>query len=302
MILFWHFLLERYKSTFSNYHTIEWIWRFKHVYGILTMNWRKPLGLIGGSIVGGTLALMLPIPTTLITIVFVLLAGIMTQVERKLLAIFQQRKGPVVVGHRGILQFAADALKVLTKEVIYLRRVNGLLSGLFPSFFFIINLMTMLLLTWSNNTTLVDIEYDFVVIAVIMSISNLTVVYTGFNLKNKYTQLSANRAAFMGLNIDVLMGFLISCVALVTSSFSFDDLLTLTNSTTLWAALVPLFAPILCTLLMDVGKAPFDLVEAETELIMGFFIDYSGFMFIIFLLGEYLHMFLAAYILGILLI
>lgn len=234
-------------------------------------------------------------------IIFVLLAGLLTLVERKFLAVLQQRVGPVVAGHRGLLQFLADALKVLFKEVILIARVDKFLLALLPISFFLVNLYAVLILTWNNNLTLIRMEYDFMVLVLVMAISNIIVIYTGFVLKNKYTQLSSNRAASLTINLDITLGFYIGYLVAQTGSFSFDEILKTKDFMHFIALNIVALIPLVCIALMDSGKAPFDLVEAETELVMGFFIDYSGFLFIIFLLGEYLHIFLMSYILQILL-
>lgn len=132
-----------------------------------------------------------------------------------------------------------------------------------------------------------------------MIMSNLLIIYTGFVIKNKYTQLSSNRAINIGVNSEITMGFLISYFAIISGSFSVDSVLKIKENFYIFTIMVPMSVVLFLVVLMDVGKAPFDLVEAETELIMGFFVDYSGFLFIIFLLGEYLHLFLMAYILQI---
>ena len=236
------------------------------------------------------------------TVSYILLAGIITQIERKVLAVFQQRHGPVIVGTRGVLQFTADALKVLFKEVIYLINVKKYMMVSLPIIFLLINVLLTFTLTWSNNLSLLNLEYDFIIIFLVMLLSNIIVIYTGFVIKNKYTQLSSNRAATLGVNMDITLGFFISYYAAQTGSFSLDYLSKMGYSVHLVLSNLPILLPLFCIVLMDLGKAPFDLVEAETELIMGFFIDYSGFMFIIFLLGEYLHMFIMAYFLQLFLI
>lgn len=137
------------------------------------------------------------------------------------------------------------------------------------------------------------------VIVLVMIMSNLLIIYTGFVIKNKYTQLSSNRAINIGVNSEITMGFLISYFAIISGSFSVDSVLKIKENFYIFTVMVPMSVVLFLVVLMDVGKAPFDLVEAETELIMGFFVDYSGFLFIIFLLGEYLHLFLMAYILQI---
>lgn len=137
------------------------------------------------------------------------------------------------------------------------------------------------------------------VIVLVMIMSNLLIIYTGFVIKNKYTQLSSNRAINIGVNSEITMGFLISYFAIISGSFSVDSVLKIKENFYIFTIMVPMSVVLFLVVLMDVGKAPFDLVEAETELIMGFFVDYSGFLFIIFLLGEYLHLFLMAYILQI---
>lgn len=239
---------------------------------------------------------------SIITISYILIAGIITQIERKVLAVFQQRHGPVIVGTRGILQFVADALKVLFKEVIYIINVKKYLMVSLPVIFLLINVLLTFTLTWGNNVSLLNLEYDFMVLFLVMLVSNIIVIYTGFVIKNKYTQLSSNRAATLGINMDITLGFFVSYYAAQSGSFSFDTLNKISDHSYLLTFNIPALVPLFFIVLMDLGKAPFDLVEAETELIMGFFIDYSGFMFIIFLLGEYLHMFVMAYLLQLILL
>jgi NADH-quinone oxidoreductase subunit H len=232
------------------------------------------------------------------TLLIVLLGGALTLLERKYLALIQRRVGPNVVGFRGRLQFIADALKIFLKETIFLKNINSFNLVLLPNLYLFINLVAPFGLVWGNNVTMFSFEYDLMFLVFILAASNMVVVFTGLVLRNKYTQMSANRAAVMATNMDISMGFFISYLVSVVGSFHFGSMLKLKYSFPMMAAMLPTLLPLFFIILMDLGKAPFDLVEAETELIMGFHSDYSGFLFVLFLLGEYLHMMILGYFFG----
>lgn len=236
------------------------------------------------------------------TILIILLGGALTLLERKYLALIQRRVGPNIVGYRGRYQFIADAIKIFLKETIFIKNTNPISMVLLPNVFLLINIIAPTSLVWGNNVVFFSFEYDLMFIMLVLVFSNLVIVFTGFVLNNKYTQLSSNRAAVVATNMDISMGFFINYFVATVGTFHFGTLLKLKSSLVLSITLVPTLVPLFFILLMDLGKAPFDLVEAETELVMGFHSDYSGFLFVLFLLGEYLHMITLSYFFGLLLL
>lgn len=231
--------------------------------------------------------------TTLL--VCVLIGGILTVVERKFLAVLQRRIGPFMVGYRGRTQFIADAIKVLIKEPIFVKNTKKTQLIAMPIIFLIINMAGMLILNWGGDTYGVSTFYDVPTMLLVFSLSNLIAIITGFSLKNKYTSLSAERAINLSVTNEIALGLLLSLVACIYGSFSFSVLNKSGYLFNPFFVFIPAIVGITSIALLDIGKAPFDLVEAETELVMGFHSDYSGFMFVLFLLGEYVHMALMAY-------
>ena len=221
--------------------------------------------------------------------------------ERKFLALIQRRVGPNTAGYRGRNQFIADALKLLLKETIFIQNVNKSLLAALPTMYLVLNLLFMFSITWGNNISYFTLEYDLVSLVLLMALSNKIIIYVGPLLKNKYTTVSSTRAAVIALNMDITMALVTNFIVMYSNSFNFNIFIKMKQS--LYAAPIFIIAsvPLLFALLMDLGRAPFDLVESETELIMGFFSEYSGFLFVIFLLGEYLHIAIMCHLINVLL-
>lgn len=221
--------------------------------------------------------------------------------ERKFLALIQRRVGPNIAGYRGRNQFIADALKLLLKETIFIQNVNKSLLALLPTMYLVLNLLFMFSITWGNNVAYFPLEYDLVSLVLLMALSNKIIIYVGPLLKNKYTTISSTRAAVIALNMDITMALATNFIVMYSSSFNFNIFIKLKQSFYPATIFVIISVPLFFIFLMDLGRAPFDLVESETELIMGFFSEYSGFLFVIFLLGEYLHIAIMCHLINVLL-
>jgi len=177
------------------------------------------------------IAIVIPILSTIVnTLVFILIGGAATMLERKFLALLQRRIGPAVVGYKGRAQFLADALKIFIKETIYIINTNHMYLVLLPTLYLFINIMAPLFFPWSNNSVYFSTEYDFMTLILLLFLSNMIIIATGFVLKNKYTQLSANRAAVMAINLDISMGFFISYFVLMFGTFNMAALLKLKST------------------------------------------------------------------------
>lgn len=233
----------------------------------------------------------------LFIIITVLLGGILPLIERKFLSLIQRRVGPDVVGYRGRLQFIADAVKLFLKEVIIIKRVNVWQFSLLPMSYFILNIPVLTLLTWGREgSALVPLEYSVPLLMVFFNICNLIIIFTGLNLKNRYTTLSGRRASMMAVNFDIVITAVLIILVGMYNHFSFLQPAHVYKELIPVTTLPPLVILVLLMFLMDVGRAPFDLVEAESELIMGFHSEYSSFLFALYILGEYVHIFIFSYL------
>lgn len=131
---------------------------------------------------------------------------------------------------------------------------------------------------------------------IFFNLCNILVVHVGHSLNNKYTRLASTRAANLALNFDIVISALINYLLFLTNNPGLENFYTYKHEGFGLVTLFPIMTALLITFLMEVGRAPFDLVEAESEIIMGFHSEYSGFMFALFILGEYVHIFLFSYL------
>ncbi len=232
----------------------------------------------------------------LILIDFILIGGILPLLERKILSLVQRRVGPYYVGYKGRLQFLADALKVFFKEFIYLAKINNSIYLLLPLFYFYLNLILFFLFIYSDNVFYIDMNYYIIYMYIILIYSNIILFFSGLFSKNKYSILSASRIVFFIFSLDILFSIFIIILILLCESFDFQQIQYL-KSFGYFNFLGVLLLPMLIIIfLLDANKAPYDLFEAESELINGYAIEYSGFLFGIYILVEYLHILFFSYI------
>ena len=237
----------------------------------------------------------------ILTIVSVLLGGILPLVERKFLSLTQRRVGPWYVGYRGRLQFLADALKLFLKEFIFLNNTNSVQVVLLPLIFFNINLFILLFLVWDNNLTLFEVEYSIVQLFILLTVCSVIISFVGIILKNKYTKVSSTRSANMLICFDITTSIFLTNLIAINGHFNFLAGHTMRDMLVPAIVFLPLILQLFIIYLIDVGRAPFDLVEAETEIIMGYNNEYSGFLFAIFILGEYKHILIFSYLFSVIL-
>lgn len=202
-----------------------------------------------------------------------------------------------MVGFKGRLQFIADALKLFLKEVILIKNINVRQGVTLPLVYFLTNLPILLFLVWgSDRTVFLDAEYSIPVLLVLFTICNLVIISVGVTLKNKYTQLSSIRSAHMAINFDIVVTALLIFLISTTGHFNFSAAIGYQEDYAGLIFFIPAVLLFFYMYLMDVGRAPFDLVESESELIMGFHSEYSSFLFALFILGEYIHIYIFSYL------
>lgn len=224
-------------------------------------------------------------------LIITLVIAALTLIERKFLALNQRRVGPYYVGYRGRLQYIADALKLFIKGVVVYDESNKFWFVAVPSvcglicYFFWVNSV------WCPSVSIVDIEYNLVY-ATLLSISfSFCIILLGYFSGNKYTRLASIRASLMVINLELFLGLMILTTVVVTESFCFSVFVEYQK---FWWLVFTYFglAGLLCLLfLLEVGRTPFDLAEAESELVTGYSTEIGGFTFGIFYLGEYFHLF-----------
>lgn len=215
-----------------------------------------------------------------------------TLIERKVLALVQRRVGPNYVGYRGRLQFIADALKLLLKHITVVNLTNKVGFILLPAAALIICYLFWVNLIWGPSIAICEVEYNLLFMG-ILSVSFSTLLFTvSWITKNKYAIISGGRILVIGLTLEIFLTFFIIFFLAIFESFSFFQIVSFQYfMTTGLFIFLPVLPFLLVTFLLETGRIPFDLAEAESELIAGYTTEMGGFFFALFYLGEYFHLY-----------
>lgn len=153
---------------------------------------------------------------------------------------------------------------------------------------------------WGPSVSLFEIEYNLIYVSLFSVLFGICIMLTGYFSRNKYALLASVRAGIGMLNLEIFLGLLILNVVFIGESFSFLPLVIYQEN--FWFALLffILCGPIAITFLLETGRAPFDLPEAESELVAGYTVEYGGFFFGLYYLGEYMHLFFFSIVMSIL--
>ncbi len=232
------------------------------------------------------------ITNIIIFLLLTLIIATITLMERKILSLVQRRVGPNYIGYKGRLQFIADALKLLVKHILIVNKVNKFLFLVLPASILIVCYLFWINLVWSPNLAICEIEYNLLFMAVLSMFFSFLMFLVGWITKNKYAILSSTRVLVTTLNLEIFLNFFLIYLISVFESFSFFQIVSFQY---LWTWSLFLFFPILPVLFiiffLETGRIPFDLGEAESELIAGHTTEMGGFFFALFYLGEYFHLF-----------
>lgn len=230
--------------------------------------------------------------TNIITLInLTLIVGVLPLIERKYLSLMQRRVGPKFVGYKGRLQFIADALKMFLKQCARPNRTNPLVFFGVP-----MCILSMCYFLWFNtfwgfNNIYADIEFNIVYLVIIAYLFNFYFLIAGLCCNSKYASLASLRTVILMFCLELIIGLLYLNLYIYWQSFNFSIALTLQEETPAVIMFLTAYSILVIVLLMEVNRCPFDLNEAESELISGFHVEYGAFFFGLFYLSEYFHLF-----------
>lgn len=229
------------------------------------------------------LAIVLPI---------ILAIAYFTLAERKIMGAIQRRRGPNVVGTYGLLQPLADGLKLVFKETILPSSSDKVIFILAPIITFVLSLMGWAVIPFNETALLSDINIGILYIFAISSLGVYGIMLSGWSSNSKYAFLGGLRSTAQMVSYEVSMGFIIVTVVLCAGSYNLSDIILAQKNIWYVIPLFPSFILFFISALAETNRLPFDLPEAEAELVSGYNVEYSAVGFALFFLGEYGNMLL----------
>ncbi|HKX07805.1 MAG TPA: NADH-quinone oxidoreductase subunit NuoH [Stellaceae bacterium] len=229
-----------------------------------------------------------------ITVVLLLSVAYFTYWERKVLAWVQLRKGPNVVGPFGLLQPIADGVKLFMKETVVPTGANRAVFIAAPILTFVLSLVAWAVIPFDFGLVLADINVGILYLFAISSLGVYGIVMAGWASNSKYAFLGALRSAAQMVSYEVSIGFVLVSVLLCVGSLNLTKIVEAQQHIWFVIPLFPMAIIFFASGLAETNRSPFDLVEGESELVAGYFVEYSAMPFALFFLGEYANMILVS--------
>ena len=230
--------------------------------------------------------LIIFLQSLLVMIAVLLMAYFGIYADRKIWAAVQLRKGPNVVGPFGLLQSAADLLKLLFKEIIIPEKANKMIFILGPIVTCFVALSSWAVIPFAENWVVADINVGILYIFAVSSLGVYGIMMGGWASNSKYPFMGAMRSAAQMVSYEVSIGFVIITVLLCVGSLNLSDIVIAQKNLWFVFPLFPMFVIFFISALAETNRPPFDLPEAEAELVAGYQTEYSSTLFMLYFLGE----------------
>ncbi len=225
----------------------------------------------------------------ILEIIIIILIGVayITLAERKVMGSMQRRKGPNVIGIYGLLQPLADGLKLILKEIIIPQQSNKIFFMLGPIFTLTLSLIIWIPIPFGISSIIYENPYGILYILAISTLSVYILLYSGWSSNSKYAFIGAIRSIAQLISYEVSMGIIVISILLLNNSFNLIHILYSQIFSPNIFPLFPLFFLFFISALAETNRPPFDLPEAESELIAGYIVEYGGMSFAAIYLAEY---------------
>lgn len=237
-----------------------------------------------------------------ITVPLLLCIAYLTYAERRIIAAMQMRRGPNVVGPFGLLQPIADAVKLMFKEVIFPAKASKFVFILAPIVTFVLSLIGWAVIPFGEGKALANLNVGVLYLLAVSSLGIYGIIMAGWASNSKYAFLGAIRSSAQMISYEISIGLVIVCVLIATGSMNLTDIVLAQKNMDWYVKLLllPMMVVFFISILAETNRLPFDLPEAEAELVAGYNVEYSSMPFALFFLGEYANMILTSAILVIL--
>jgi NADH-quinone oxidoreductase subunit H len=228
----------------------------------------------------------------LIIVPLLIAVAYFTLAERKILGAIQRRRGPNVVGVFGLLQPLSDGLKLFAKESVIPSNANKFIFVISPLITFTISLMGWGVIIYDKYSVLSELNVGVLYLFAISSLGVYGIIMSGWSSNSKYAFLGALRSAAQMVSYEVSIGFIIVTIVICCGSFNLQTIIEAQKDIWFIVPFFPLFLMFFTSALAETNRHPFDLPEAEAELVSGYNVEYSAMGFALFSLGEYANMLL----------
>lgn len=218
--------------------------------------------------------------------------------ERKICARMQNRMGPNRVGPQGVFQTIADLIKLLLKELIYIRKADSFLFNIAPFIVIVASIMAIGSIPFAKGLHAIDLNVGVLYILAISSMGVIGILIAGWASNNKYSVIGAMRSGAQVISYELSVGLALLCIITFAGSMQLSDIIdSQRDGWWIFKGHIPAFIAFVIYLIAgtaETNRGPFDLAEAESELTAGFHTEYSGIKFAFFFLAEYMNMFVIA--------
>jgi NADH-ubiquinone oxidoreductase chain 1 len=235
----------------------------------------------------------------IVTVPVLLTVAFITIAERKTMASMQRRLGPNIVGYYGLLQPFADALKLLIKEFVSPTQANLILFFLGPIITLIFALYGYAMIPYGPGISLYDFNLGILYMLAVSSLATYGILLAGWSANSKYAFLGSLRSTAQLISYELILSSAILLVALLSGSFNLTVIVESQKPVWFIIPLVPIFIIFFIASVAETNRAPFDLAEAESELVSGFMTEHSAVIFVFFFLAEYASIILMCILLSI---